>query len=567
MPHYNNTSGVQQHSRPTNNQLLYKAHFRWKHYTAELAPGTELPVGTEACASVTSAFLQILATIHNVEACRVSKPRNVLNILSTNTRRTKVVEMSSGTHRVADDLRRHSLSDGQGGQYGTNLDRNRYGSDNNYLFTVTKFNLESLGLCPCLVDVEIVDTRNGNEANIVTVGPEACSCASEERMALADSTCLVNVGQNASGAPTERKRKAAESKPRQKKPIRRSASYQNVANSGSELFDALLMAATHTHTQEKDVQHDREGEPQVSSRQRSARIRSARGGWGSFTDFFSNEDDAKPNNMLRRNSVSMIMDNPVLAQTGAGESLLVNQNHSDQGDTEMHQGDEEEHNVSSQLARFHKQSSAVNLARLAGGSSEAHRRLVSEVKQLREERNKLELALEESKSSQKQAEKNAEEAKAAARKASDIAEALRRAAEKAGVELEEELVESSKYLPTSEQEIELLKAELSELKKKNAAFDPKKAMSMLSQMPYAMNMLPMFGMPPLNPFGGMASPNNQSSIPKMLKAGMMQKVASMPAMHGLVATTGSAPTTGAVGQRATEDSVVATKQEENNCYI
>jgi len=49
---------------------------------------------------VTSAFLQILATIHNVEACRVSNPRNILSILSTNTRRTKVVEMSTGTHRV-----------------------------------------------------------------------------------------------------------------------------------------------------------------------------------------------------------------------------------------------------------------------------------------------------------------------------------------------------------------------------------------------------------------------------------------------------------------------------------
>lgn len=565
MPHFNNTTGVQQHSRPTNNQLLYKAHFRWKHYTAELEPGTELPVGTEACASVTSAFLQILATIHNVEACRVSKPRNILNILSTNTRRTKVVEMSTGTHRVADDLRRHSLSDGQGGQYGTNLDRNRYGSDNNYLFTVTKYNLESLGLCPCLVDVEIVDTRNGNEANIVTVGPDACSCASEERLALADNTFLAAGGQNVVGVPAEKKRKVVENKPRQKKPMRRSASYQNVANSGSELFDALLMAATHTHTQEKDVQHDREGEAPVSSRQRSARMRSARGGWGSFTDFFSNDDDSKPN-MMRRNSVSMIMDNPVLAQTGAGESLLVNPNHSDQGDTEMQQGDniaDEDQNVSSQVARFHKQSSAVNLARLAGGSSEAHRRLVSEVKQLREERHKLELALEESKSAQKQAEKNAEEAKAAARKASDIAVALRKAAEKSGIELDEELVESSKYLPTSEQEINLLKAELDELKKKSAAFDPKKAMNMLSQMPYAMNMLPMFGMPPLNPFGGISSPNNsQSSIPKMLKAGMMQKVASMPAMHGLVAHNTVSPAATA-GQKASEEVAVSTKQEEN----
>lgn len=143
--------------------------------------------GTEACASVTSAFLQVLATIQRVESSRLDCPRNVLQvrgaagrrrltmrqaglagcmrshrrcaarlcvprplrllllliprtcsapqILSTNTRRTKVVELSTGTHRVADELRRHSLTDGEGGHYSTNLDRNRYGSDNNYLFT------------------------------------------------------------------------------------------------------------------------------------------------------------------------------------------------------------------------------------------------------------------------------------------------------------------------------------------------------------------------------------------------------------------------------------------------
>ncbi len=93
-------AAAQPHSRPTNNQLLYKAHFRWKHYTAPLSEDCSLPVATEPCASVTSAFLQILATIHNVEACRVTNPRNILRILSTNTRRTKVVEMSTGTHRV-----------------------------------------------------------------------------------------------------------------------------------------------------------------------------------------------------------------------------------------------------------------------------------------------------------------------------------------------------------------------------------------------------------------------------------------------------------------------------------
>jgi len=36
----------QPHSRPTNNQLLYKAHFRWKHYTAPLSEDCTLPVAT-----------------------------------------------------------------------------------------------------------------------------------------------------------------------------------------------------------------------------------------------------------------------------------------------------------------------------------------------------------------------------------------------------------------------------------------------------------------------------------------------------------------------------------------
>jgi hypothetical protein len=36
---------------------------------------------------------------------------------------------------VPDELRKHYLSDGEGGQYSTNLDRNRYGNDDQYLFT------------------------------------------------------------------------------------------------------------------------------------------------------------------------------------------------------------------------------------------------------------------------------------------------------------------------------------------------------------------------------------------------------------------------------------------------
>ena len=124
-------------SRPTNNQLLYKAYFRWNHYSFKLRNGTQhLPTETDACASVTAAFLQVLHTLHVAEACRVGGDRrNILQILSNNTRRTKVVELSTGTHRVPDELRKHYLSDGAGGQYSTNLDRNRYGNDDQYLFT------------------------------------------------------------------------------------------------------------------------------------------------------------------------------------------------------------------------------------------------------------------------------------------------------------------------------------------------------------------------------------------------------------------------------------------------
>ena len=40
----------------------YKAHFRWRHYTQiQAASDYDLPEETEACASVTSAFLQVQA--------------------------------------------------------------------------------------------------------------------------------------------------------------------------------------------------------------------------------------------------------------------------------------------------------------------------------------------------------------------------------------------------------------------------------------------------------------------------------------------------------------------------
>lgn len=37
--------------------------------------------------------------------------------------------------RVPEELKKHYLSDSDGGQYSTNLDRNRYGNDDQYLFT------------------------------------------------------------------------------------------------------------------------------------------------------------------------------------------------------------------------------------------------------------------------------------------------------------------------------------------------------------------------------------------------------------------------------------------------
>lgn len=42
---------------------------------------------------------QVMSILFEVESLRIDEPRNILALLSTNTRRTKVVELSSGTHR------------------------------------------------------------------------------------------------------------------------------------------------------------------------------------------------------------------------------------------------------------------------------------------------------------------------------------------------------------------------------------------------------------------------------------------------------------------------------------
>ena len=213
----------------------------------------------------------------------------------------------------------------------------------------------------------------------------------------------------------------------------------------------------------------------------------------------------------------MILNNPVLAQTGAGDSLLLMPDQQFLGTTTTQ--DDINDNFHQDQSMRHT-SSAANLARLAETQD---KRLVSEVRSLREERNKMELALEESRSAQKQAEKVAEEAREAARKAADIADSLRKAAEAAGVQLDDHLVEASKYLPTSEQEIGLLKAEIADLKTR--VFDPKKAMSMLSQMP-SLSMISQ--MPMMMGLGGIGGIGKIGGISGLNPLGGIQKVASMP---------------------------------------
>ncbi len=173
----------------------------------------------------------------------------------------------------------------------------------------------SLGLCPCLVDIEIVDTRNGNESNVVSVGSNACNCEDPSRVALQDSTALVL------GGDASKKRKISE----KKKMMKKSASF----NSGSELFDALLMAAADDNEGGEIVSnaHNREAPPPPSSAQRQQRSgRKKRGSFNNFFDSFEHDANAsgdKKAPFIRRNSVSMILNNPVLAQTGAGDRYVI----------------------------------------------------------------------------------------------------------------------------------------------------------------------------------------------------------------------------------------------------
>lgn len=49
---------------------------------------------------------------------------------------------------------------------------------------VIRYDLEFLGWCPCMVDVEIIDSKAGNSSTIVQCGAEACKCANKVRRAV-----------------------------------------------------------------------------------------------------------------------------------------------------------------------------------------------------------------------------------------------------------------------------------------------------------------------------------------------------------------------------------------------
>lgn len=518
-----------------------------------------------------------------------------------------------------------------------------------------------------MVDIEIVDTRNDNESQLVTAGEASCSCNSPERAELADASHFAGSGPKAAppsprrgemrrvasaGALTGGLRRAGSAHTLRRPPS--SGRLYDGGNhpthsrnsGGSDLFDALLMAATGEHEGGGGRSH---GEPPVSSHQRPARAtRPSVRAWGmvgshdNLQDSLQNAMDAlrgaagdedyelglarlgstgrnSNRRMLRRNSVSMIIENPVLAQTGAGDSLIMGHPyfapyaamggdgtdrehsvHSGEGDTDRgEEGEEAEGRVNdeqdpssvrrNQLRHFHKQSSAVNLNRLGAGAAGEIRRLQDEMRKLREERRTLELSLEESKSAQKEAERSADEANAACRHAANIIERLKQLLAESNISIPKEEDSSvNGVLKTSEQEIELLKAELGDTKAEAAKLQAEKkeldsklkaaTASIASvaglfasgmpggqalpnpftnggganlppptttaaapgargssmpppplgalQMPYAA----MFGsMPPLNPYGGMQRPGHGAAAAAG-GGGSMQKVASMPAM-------------------------------------
>jgi hypothetical protein len=120
---------------------------------------------------------QVIAALCDAEGGRPGGGRNILALLAANTRRTKVVSLATGTHRVPDELRRHTLTDADGVQYSTNLDRNRYGADTQYLNTVLRHDLAALGLCPHLLTVVIHDAKKRGALALPADAPCCCAAA------------------------------------------------------------------------------------------------------------------------------------------------------------------------------------------------------------------------------------------------------------------------------------------------------------------------------------------------------------------------------------------------------
>lgn len=215
-----------------------------------------------------------------------------------------------------------------------------------------------------------MDTRNGNEVQLVTAGQGACSCDSPARKERADASCVADSHARA-GSPARRspsvgggglRRVSSASALRRAPSVNREASR---TSAGSELFDALLTAATGGGN--ADAERGGHGGQAVTSRARNVgmtppsapplgaggttanglhRQRSrllwntsfnevdslqnaidvfrSGGGYTTMNNLSGDEGrPARPRGMLRRNSVSMIVENPVLAQTGAGDSMLL----------------------------------------------------------------------------------------------------------------------------------------------------------------------------------------------------------------------------------------------------
>ena len=274
----------------------YKAHFRWRHYETAVVATLDLPRETEACASVTSAFLQILDALATAETARSRGTASTLASLAAAPRRTKVMEaapppgsrgggafacLPPGPSTVTgDDGRRHAVLSRSGRTYTSSLDRNRYGSDEAYMATVVHADLEFLGLCPCLVDVEVIDAKSGATDALTAAPSTACACRSPSgggptAPAMAAAAARAAAAAAAAGPPPSCGRGGSGGRarsggaPRPRPPPRPPSpavagecDRPSKSAAGSDLFDALLVAAT------TDGAPPRSGAPRRAARPR-----------------------------------------------------------------------------------------------------------------------------------------------------------------------------------------------------------------------------------------------------------------------------------------------------------